>query len=87
MLIAAIFSLSIGVAFASPLIINDLIVPFRRVPQGPTADFGIDVVYANFAVQEPANSETSGVSSLPQVSYRVVLNITNYSDIPAELGM
>lgn len=86
MLIAAIFSLSIGVAFASPLIVSDLIVPFRRAPQGPTADFGVDVVYANFAVQEPADSETSGVSSLPQVNYRVVLNITNYGDIAAKLG-
>jgi hypothetical protein len=88
LIIIAFLALSVGVAFASPLLYENLVVrPFRRIPQGPTADFGVDVVYANFEVQEPIDSETSGVSSLPQISYQVVLNITNYSDIAAKLGL
>jgi hypothetical protein len=84
MLLAAILSLSIGVAFAAPRIATDLIIPFHRTHQGPTADFGVDIVYANFAVQEPLDSETADAPSSPQVNYRVVLNITNYSDIAAK---
>ena len=83
LIILAILAFSVGVAFASPLLYENLAVrPFRRTPQGPTADFGVDIVYANFAVQE----QTSDVFSLPQISYHVVLNITNYSDIAAKLG-
>jgi hypothetical protein len=83
LIIIALLALTVGVAFASPLLYENLVVrPFRRVPQGPTADFGVDIVYANFEVQE----QTSDSSSLPQISYQVVLNITNYSDIAAKLG-
>jgi hypothetical protein len=83
LIIIALLALTVGVAFASPLLYENLVVrPFRRVPQGPTADFGVDIVYANFEVQE----QTSDASSMPQISYQVVLNITNYSDIAAKLG-
>jgi hypothetical protein len=87
LIIIASLALTVGVAFASPLLYENLVVrPFPRIPQGPKADFGVDIVYANFRVQEPLHGETSDALSFPQISYDVVLNITNYSDIAAKLG-
>jgi hypothetical protein len=75
MLIAAVCSLSIGVAFAAPLLVSDInIRPWIRHIQGPTADFNVEVVYANFTA---LNVSTLG--------YQVVLNITNTADIGAKL--
>ena len=78
-------SLTIGVAFASPLLASELdIKPFIKHAQGPTADFSVDVVYANFTVINGSRpvSENDG----PAISCFVVLNITNLSDIGAELS-
>lgn len=77
-------SLTIGVAFASPLLVSELdIKPFIKHVQGPTADFSVDVVYANFTIINGSKpvSENDG----PAISYYVVLNITNLSDIGAKL--
>jgi hypothetical protein len=83
LIIIASLALTVGVAFASPLLYENLVVrPFRRIPQGPTADFGVDIVYANFKVHEPSDA-----GALPQVSYQVILNITNQADIAAKLGV
>jgi len=52
------------------------IKPFPEpLPEGPTADISIDVLYANLSLQ--TNSERE---SLTDLSYFVVLNITNNSD-------
>jgi hypothetical protein len=75
MLIAAIFSLLIGVAFASPLLLSDLnIRPWITHVQGPTAEFKVEVAYANFTVD---NNDS--------IAYQIVLNITNSADIGARL--
>lgn len=79
LLIVAILSLSLGVVVASPLIVTE-IIPFHKMPMGPTADFGVDVVYANF-------KEAAEISDKPQVTYQIVLNVTNLADIEAKLGM
>lgn len=76
MLIAAVCSLSIGVAFASPLLISDLnIKPWIRHVPGPKAEFTVEVVYANFTVLEDGKS----------LAYQTVVNITNPSDVGANL--
>ncbi|MCW4009070.1 MAG: hypothetical protein NWF05_00410 [Candidatus Bathyarchaeota archaeon] len=86
LLIAAVLSLSIGIAFASPLIISDLITPYPRILQGPKAEFSIDTVYANFEVQENASNIVSGDLNLSIVDYVVVLNVTNLYDKPARIS-
>ena len=65
----------IGSAFASPLLISELdIRPYHEpLPKGPTADISVNTVYANFSI-----GDTGG--NLTDISYFVVLNITNNSD-------
>jgi len=69
----------IGTAFASPLLISELeigeIKPFREPPKGPTADISVDLLYANFSINPNSERET-----LTDISYFVVLNVTNNSD-------
>jgi hypothetical protein len=85
--IVAVFALSVGVAFASPLLYENLVVkPFPRIPEGPKADFSVEVVYANFSVQEQASTESSGGIPPSIVTYDVVLNVTNLSDLQAIVG-
>jgi hypothetical protein len=87
LIIVAVFALSVGVAFASPLLYENLAVkPFPRIPEGPKADFSVNVVYANFNVQEQASTKTSGDIPLSIVTYDVVLNVTNLSDLRAIVG-
>jgi hypothetical protein len=51
LIIAAVLSLSVGVAFAAPLYVADMdIRPFPRM-QG-VADASISVVYANFTISK-----------------------------------
>jgi len=79
LILLGILSMLIGTAFASPLLISELeIRPFHEpLPKGPTADISASVVYANFSV-----GDTSEVynKSVTDISYFVVLNITNNSD-------
>ncbi|MEM3051183.1 MAG: hypothetical protein QXJ40_03735 [Candidatus Bathyarchaeia archaeon] len=84
LILLGFLSLTMGVAFASPLLVSELDVkPFIKHVQGPTADFSVDVVYANFTIIHGSKpvSENDG----PAISYYVVLNITNLSDIGAKL--
>jgi hypothetical protein len=84
LIIIAVLALTVGIAFASPLLYENLVVkPFPRIPEGPKADFRVDVVYANFSVQEHASTKSSGDTSLSIVTYDVVLNVTNLSDLQA----
>jgi hypothetical protein len=83
LLIAAVLSLSVGVAFAAPLYVTDMnIKPFPRMPQGPTADSTISVVYANFSIS-PGNT-LYGDTATSFLNYEVVLNVTNLSDLGAK---
>jgi len=87
LIIIAVLALSVGVAFASPLLYENLVVrPFPRIPQGPKADFSVEFVYANFSVQEHASTDSSGGIPLSIVTYDVVLNVTNLSDLRAIVG-
>jgi hypothetical protein len=91
MLIVALLSLSVGVAFASPLYFADLnIQPFPRLPSGPKAEFAVNAIYANFTV-EPASPEMiipvwyPKNETLMSLTYKIVLNITNPSEYAAAL--
>lgn len=78
---AAILSLCIGVAVASPLLTTE-IIPFPRTPQGPTAEFDVDVAYADFKVVDQPDEY-----GRQQMDYQVILNVTNLADFEAKLGM
>jgi len=45
------------------------------------------VAYANFTVQEQGSTQVSGGYNLSIVDYSIVLNVTNHSDLKAEVGM
>jgi hypothetical protein len=75
LILLGILSMLIGTAFASPLLISELeIRPYHEpLPKGPTADIDVNVVYANFSIGDVGER-------LTDISYFVVLNITNNSD-------
>jgi hypothetical protein len=80
LLLIGILSMLIGTAFASPLLITELgeIRPYKEpLPIGPTADVSASIVYANFSVGDTSVVYNRNVTDL---SYFVVLNITNNSD-------
>jgi len=84
LILFGILSLTIGVAFASPLLASELnIRPFIKHVQVSTVNCSVNVVYANFTILNGSKpvSENDG----PAVSYYVVLNVTNLSDIGAKL--
>lgn len=92
-ILMGILSMLVGSAFASPLLISELeIRPGPGLPRGPRAEFCVNVVYANFTIQDNANITNVPVwyqevetENLSAVSYFAVLNITNLSDLYAEL--
>ena len=94
----------VGTVFAAPLLIAPTNVqPFPQVPEGPKADFSVNVVYADFnpvtwQYQSPNITgwqeqgpdintvEISSPGSTYQainITYNVVLNVTNLSNQPA----
>lgn len=90
-----LFSLLIGSVFASPLLLSELdIVPFRVVPEGPKAEFSVNVAYANFTIYDyydyPVTDNPfvnrSGGDNIFGLDYYIVLNITNHSDLPARVA-
>jgi hypothetical protein len=84
LVIAALLSLSIGIAAATPLMISELnILPFPRLPEGPKADTNISIVYANFTAT-PNGTDPYGVPK-STLNYQVVLNVTNLSNLGAEI--
>jgi hypothetical protein len=84
LIVIAVLALSVGVAFASPLLYENLVIrPFPRIPEGQKADFSVDIVYANFSIQEHASNKSSHGSPLSILTYDVVLNVTNLSDLRA----
>ncbi len=82
--IVAILSLSIGATVASPLLVSELdIIPFIKTIPGTTATFGVNAVYANFTV---INASAPAIqNSGPDIAYSIVLNVTNFSDLSAQL--
>jgi hypothetical protein len=84
LIICATLSLLIGIAAAAPLLASELnIRPWTTHIQGPTANFNLDLVYANFTTENPDApiTETSG----PTINYFAVINVTNPSEYPAQL--
>ena len=96
LIIVAFMALGIGLAYASPMFMIPINVqPFPQVPEGPKADFTVNVVYANFNTVNFQNTEAfnnqdgsiNHTETYPatNVSYDVVLNVTNPSNHPATL--
>jgi hypothetical protein len=88
LILIGILSMLVGSAFASPLLIAELgdIRPYRPpLPKGATADIDVNVAYVNFSVGE--TSEDAEYGNLTDVSYFVVLNITNNCDYWASINM
>jgi hypothetical protein len=84
LIICVLLSLSIGVACATPLLVTELdIRPFIKQVQGPTANDMINVVYANFTFIDELAPITQYTG--PNIAYSVVLNITNPSNVSAQL--
>jgi len=80
----ALSGLITGLAFATPLMLSKLDVkPWIHHIQGPTADFEIKIIFANFTVLDP-NEPTSEAEDL-SVEYQVWLNVTNPSGLGATL--
>jgi len=101
-MLVAVLALTAGIAFASPLAILPLNVkPFPNVPQGRKADFSVDIVYAIFGGYGNLGNQslstapygyngTDGLNGTepyqPGQTYMVVLNVTNLSDIAANIS-
>ena len=92
-LLAAVLAILSGLALATPLLISH-VVPAVITIQGPKADLSLYPVYASFTGQ-PTNSDITlpdwydkdrdGVPS--QISYNVVLNVTNNSNETAMVDL
>ncbi len=83
LLICAIFSFSVGIACASPLLSTELnVTPYINHIQGPKVNDIINIV-SNFTVINASNpiSQYSG----PDIAYYIVLNVTNPSNISSQL--
>ncbi|MCW4016104.1 MAG: hypothetical protein NWF06_07030 [Candidatus Bathyarchaeota archaeon] len=80
----ALVGLLSGIAFAGPLVLSELDVkPYISHVQGPTAEFEVETVFANFTVLDP-NDVASGVDEL-SVKYQIWVNVTNPADVNATL--
>jgi hypothetical protein len=85
-----ILTLFVGAAFASAFLINEPVMPYQEsLFKGLPADFGVNVVYANFDVREnigiDVNQDLTSSGNFTTISYFVVLNITNNLDTPAKV--
>ena len=83
-IIAGVLSFLIGIAAATPLLVNELnIKPWTNHVQGPTARFSIDALYANFTIENADTPLT--INSGPTINYLAAVNVTNPSDYAARL--
>jgi hypothetical protein len=86
LLFAAIFSMSVGIACASPLLISELnLAPYPYLPEGPKPEVTANVAYASFSVQPadpslPVPEWYHGNETPTAVNYNIMLNVTNLSD-------
>jgi hypothetical protein len=96
LILIAILALGVGIGYAAPMLIVPVDIQlYPHVPEGPKADFSVDIVYADFNTAdymytEPMYNPDLSVNhtvTYPEtnVSYCVVLNITNKADTPATL--
>jgi uncharacterized protein YxeA len=86
LVIIGILSLLVGTTFASPLIITELnpdnLKPYVKPPTVAfTSDVTSEVLYANFSVTPDVENDRR-----VNLSYFVVLNVTNTSDEPANVS-
>jgi len=88
-IVIGIISLLAGSALTTPLLLSELdIVPFWTMPEGPKANLSVNVVYANFTIQNdlPRYNVNLGEYYESNVDYFIVLNITNLSEVPTTLS-
>ena len=78
----ALMGLIAGVAFAGPLVLSELDVrEWTHHLQGETVDFEIETIFANFTVVNPESNVTD-----MKINYQVWINITNPSELGADLS-
>lgn len=78
----ALIGLITGIAFAGPLVLSELDVrQWTHHVQGETVDFEIETLFANFTVVNPDSNVTD-----MKIDYQVWINITNPSELGAELS-
>jgi hypothetical protein len=96
LILIAILALGVGIGYAAPMLIAPVnIQPYPQVPEGPKAPFSVDIVYADFSTSEGPHTEEfnnqdgslNHTETYPwtNVTYNVVVNLTNPSDQPATL--
>jgi hypothetical protein len=88
-ILIGILSLLAGSALTTPLLLSELdIVPFWTIPEGQKANLGVNVVYANFTIQNdlPRYNINLGEYYKSNLDYFIVLNITNLSGVPTTLS-
>jgi len=84
LIVIAFLSFSMGIVCASPLLVSELnITPWITHVQGPTAKMDVEVIYANFTLENTNYPLTADRG--PTISYYVVVNITNPSDFVSSL--
>jgi hypothetical protein len=96
LVLVAVLALGMGIAYAAPMLIVPMDVQlYPQVLEGVKAEFSVDIVYANIDITDGQISnpiydmngnliETS-ISPTTNVTYDIVLNVTNLSDQPATL--
>lgn len=98
LIIVAFLALCIGIGYATPLLLKPTsvtsVILYPNVPGGPKSDFSVDVVYANFnpvnfqytrTDYNQAGTPSSVTYPAINVSYSIVLNVTNLSNKPASV--
>jgi hypothetical protein len=81
--LVAVLAFSIGIAFASPMIYDKIIVPPTSYFELPKPDFSVKIIYASIRVNESLSNAIGGVHL---VDYEAILNVTNLADYPARVA-
>jgi hypothetical protein len=96
LLLVAVLALGMGIAYAAPMLITPVDIQlYPTILEGPKAKFTVDTVYAkfntvNFEHTSPTYNEAGEIAHYDtypavNVTYNVVLNVTNTADTPATL--
>ena len=95
LVLIAVLAFGIGIAYAAPMLIAPVDIQlYPTFPEGSKAQFTVDTVYAkfdtvNFEQTCPVYNEAGEIVDVPypavNISYNVVLKVTNTADTPATL--
>ncbi len=72
----AVLAVLTGTAFAAPMLVMD-VHPYPRVPEGPKANFNVDMVYADFHVTQGEKTVTNTILVPPDDDNSSDTNVTS----------